>query len=315
MSWFGLAGGIVNGLFGNVTANQQIQAQKDENEKTRQYNLMLARQQNQWNIEQWNRENNYNSPTNQMQRFKDAGLNPNLIYGQSNTSGQISGSLTSGAAASPVDMSPMSRKQSIVAQALMNSQEYRMKEKQIEAIDQNTKSVAEDTRAKSFDNDIRDIIKTIPGNPKELDALLSDEDGLGLASNPYVRKSLLELRGIEYASAQLSFNELYYQAKKKFASDIASKEIDQLAVQLDISHSEATFLCQTLFARIAEAKYQANNAELQGKILTSEADIKHFHALLSDPKVLESLPDGMPTIIKILGDVVSSLLPFSRFLK
>lgn len=30
----------------------------------------------------WDRQNEYNSPKNQMARFKEAGLNPNLIYGQ-----------------------------------------------------------------------------------------------------------------------------------------------------------------------------------------------------------------------------------------
>ncbi|MDL2320068.1 hypothetical protein LJC45_02925 [Alistipes sp. OttesenSCG-928-B03] len=30
----------------------------------------------------WNRENEYNSPTAQMARYRDAGLNPNLIYGE-----------------------------------------------------------------------------------------------------------------------------------------------------------------------------------------------------------------------------------------
>ena len=33
----------------------------------------------------WNRNNQYNSPSAQMQRFKDAGLSPHLIYGQTNT--------------------------------------------------------------------------------------------------------------------------------------------------------------------------------------------------------------------------------------
>lgn len=44
-----------------------------------------------WNrqLEAWNLENEYNSPAAQMQRYQDAGLNPNLIYGQSNTSGSI----------------------------------------------------------------------------------------------------------------------------------------------------------------------------------------------------------------------------------
>lgn len=36
-------------------------------------------------IRNWNLQNAYNSPAAQMQRFKDAGLNPNLIYGQGNS--------------------------------------------------------------------------------------------------------------------------------------------------------------------------------------------------------------------------------------
>lgn len=42
----------------------------------------LARFQNDMNIENWKMQNEYNLPVNQMLRFNDAGLNPNLIYGQ-----------------------------------------------------------------------------------------------------------------------------------------------------------------------------------------------------------------------------------------
>lgn len=48
------------------------------------YNRSLASQQNEYNLEMWKMTNEYNSPQAQMQRFKDAGLNPNLIYGQGN---------------------------------------------------------------------------------------------------------------------------------------------------------------------------------------------------------------------------------------
>lgn len=53
------------------------------------YNKELADIQNQYNLDMWNRQNEYNSPQAQMQRFQEAGLNPNLIYGQG-TSGNAS---------------------------------------------------------------------------------------------------------------------------------------------------------------------------------------------------------------------------------
>lgn len=43
----------------------------------------------QWALQDWNRQNAYNSPAQQMQRFKEAGLNPNLIYTQQNTAGPV----------------------------------------------------------------------------------------------------------------------------------------------------------------------------------------------------------------------------------
>lgn len=46
----------------------------------------------QWSLDDWNMENEYNSPASQMMRYKDAGLNPNLIYGEgvAASSGQAS---------------------------------------------------------------------------------------------------------------------------------------------------------------------------------------------------------------------------------
>ena len=49
---------------------------------TNRANERMQHEQNKWNLEQWNRNNAYNSPAAQMQRFKAAGLNPDLMYQQ-----------------------------------------------------------------------------------------------------------------------------------------------------------------------------------------------------------------------------------------
>lgn len=53
------------------------------------YANKLANQQNQRQIDFWNMQNAYNTPKAQMARYAEAGLNPNLIYGQSNTASPI----------------------------------------------------------------------------------------------------------------------------------------------------------------------------------------------------------------------------------
>lgn len=77
----GLIGGVASAISG---ANQRkkdrkahARAQKEQNRA----NMELAEYAYQKDLEQWNRANAYNLPENQMKRLKDAGLNPNLVYG------------------------------------------------------------------------------------------------------------------------------------------------------------------------------------------------------------------------------------------
>lgn len=52
------------------------------NKKNRDFSREMYQLTRKDNLEFWNMQNEYNSPQAQMQRFQDAGLNPNLIYGQ-----------------------------------------------------------------------------------------------------------------------------------------------------------------------------------------------------------------------------------------
>lgn len=66
--------GIGQGLQGFITGKQN-KDQREWNEKM--YGLQRADA-----LSDWNRQNQYNSPEEQMRRLKAAGLNPNLVYGQ-----------------------------------------------------------------------------------------------------------------------------------------------------------------------------------------------------------------------------------------
>lgn len=48
--------------------------------KQREWSEKMQNQQNAWNLEMWNKANEYNSPSAQVERLRDAGLNP-LYYG------------------------------------------------------------------------------------------------------------------------------------------------------------------------------------------------------------------------------------------
>lgn len=166
----GLISGIMSMIGARRNVDRQIKAQREENERTRQYNLMLAQQQNAWNVEQyereqqdylsnWNRQNAYDSPVAQMQRYKDAGLNPNMIYDKMTSSPQIdtssvAGSLTAGDSASSADMSALGRLPTF-GDALQQSVDTALKQAQIAKLKADTKNTEEDTRGKESDNRVK----------------------------------------------------------------------------------------------------------------------------------------------------------------
>lgn len=153
----GAVSSIANLIGGNSSLRKQIQAQKEENQRNREYNLYLARLQNQWNLDQWQRENDYNSPTAQMARYRKAGLNPNLIYGQQNTAAS-SPTLTSGASSAPQDMGPIGQKRNF-GQAMQEMLNLEMQKAQIDAIKAgtentkaNTEKTSEEIKSLTIDN-------------------------------------------------------------------------------------------------------------------------------------------------------------------
>lgn len=74
-----IAGGIAGGLF-----NRKSQSNANK------VNIQLAREQQQFEQKMVQEQNEYNSPVNQMQRYAQAGLNPNLVYTQGNPGNQTS---------------------------------------------------------------------------------------------------------------------------------------------------------------------------------------------------------------------------------
>lgn len=72
----GGAQAIGSGLTSIINTNKTIKAQR----KLAEYSYSK-------DLEMWNKANEYNSPTAQMERLKNAGLNPHLVYGNGSVTG------------------------------------------------------------------------------------------------------------------------------------------------------------------------------------------------------------------------------------
>lgn len=68
------AGSWLGGLFDS-------NSQQETNEQNQQFAREMYAQQRADNLSMWHTQNDYNSPQKQMQRLRESGLNPNLVYG------------------------------------------------------------------------------------------------------------------------------------------------------------------------------------------------------------------------------------------
>lgn len=101
MSWIGSAitagAGLISGLFqpsykkqariqdeyAQKAQQRQFDYQTQLNQQAQDFNLQNMEIQNKYAVDNWLMQQEYNSPTEQLKRVKDAGLNPNLVMGQS----------------------------------------------------------------------------------------------------------------------------------------------------------------------------------------------------------------------------------------
>jgi len=129
-----MLGGIISGI-GNLAGSYfGYKGQKEAN-KT---NIQLAEQARQHDISMWNAQNAYNTPAMQMQRLKEAGLNPNLVYGSG--AGQTTASPPPKAPVPKVDNELASLAQMSLTPMISLYQDWQVKKAQIDNLEAETRS-------------------------------------------------------------------------------------------------------------------------------------------------------------------------------
>lgn len=266
-------GSLVGAASQNVNINKTIKAQQEENQKNRDYNLQLAKMQNEWNLEQWERENEYNNPLNVMSRLKTAKLNPNLIYGQgANTLSAPSPSLTSGAPSSPQDMSLLAQRPT-VGQIMSQGLQNRSIQAQIENIEAQTKKTLADA----------DISET-EAKYKEAEKLLGIELG-----NQNLRKNAQEISNL-YVDWQMKVNQnegmLYDVFMKKIEYAFKEREMEAIVKNLEnqtkLSSNEVEYAIKSLSLRLAGLKAETDLKvyDASMRALLEDGSIKNLLAAL-----------------------------------
>lgn len=311
-----LAGGIA-GLFG----------QKKQQEENREYNKELARMQNQWNLEQWQRENVYNTPAAQRARLRAAGMNPDLASGGAGGVAASSPTFTSGAPSSPVDYSSFIPSPSEMSSAVDTFASLRKKQDLLDAEVENKQA---DTDVKKGTSDIlaSDAAFRDAYNKNVLDLqgadikLKGSADTLNDSQVKMLRASTNKI-DIESKNLIASYDEIkarianidadtYKKGVDAFlAEKMTNASVKKMAAETNLTTEQCRDLLRTQMYRIANL--QAENSEIRAKTANISMGTDKLSFDLSSDMQFKDMERALNMVngtLKNSAGVMRDLIPF-----
>nr|DAH63216.1 MAG TPA: DNA pilot protein VP2 [Bacteriophage sp.] len=241
-----VASGVMGAISQNKQIDKQIKAQREENEKARQFNRESAELANRWSIEQWNRENAYNTPAAVRQRLREGGVNPDLFYGQgSQNLASASPTVSQTAPTEPTDVSAIGNKQT-VGDVWSNVLQNQLVESQFE------KAVAETDSTKQKTENLK-------------------VEGKILSADALTRAAQNEAT-LEFTKTQVYVNhsiaELNHSEKEKISAEITELNAKVDSLYQGIEESKAVI--RNLNAKTAQARYDMYMRSKEFKLKVQE---------------------------------------------
>ena len=297
--------GAATSLFAGIRASkqqqkivaQQIQAQKEENAANRRYNLMLAEKQNRWNLEQWQRNNDYNTPSAVMSRLREAGVNPHMYYSKGNAMGGVSTAspeMTAGAPSSPIDTSGLlqqrtygdaiqkAMEQSLLAASVRKTNaEAGLVDQKRETEEYNTDIFESDAAFRNALNGsslrLTDMDIELKGSQKNL---TDGQIGMLRYEAAMLQKQMdkidQENKLMEEQIANLTEERRSIILKRVLDSQLVEAQCKELAAKTHLSYEEARDLAETRAARILNLNMSSQKMQNEAYSVAWDTKIKHL---------------------------------------
>lgn len=243
----------------------------EQNRKNREFAQKQADQQRVYALDDYHMQNAYNSPSSQMARLKDAGLNPNLVYGNGAT-----------ATGGNVRSSPPAQYEGKAPQLQLGETVGRYFTTQIQELQSNNLKAQNDVllaQKKNIDADT--ISKLFGGNLKEFDFNLKTELRNNSLSKAWQITKNLDLTS-NLTAAQIA------NTKARTDTENETRQPRINAIIQSTSESAQRILNMIIQAAKSEAEIsyiytQIANAEKDGKLKQFEIELNQLGLTKNDP--------------------------------
>lgn len=252
----GLMGPTITGvsslLGGAINAGSQL----GTNSSQLSYAKEMYQKQRADALADWNMQNEFNSPKQQMLRFKEAGLNPNLIYGQMSNSPAVRSS-------SPQSYSPTAPQVDLTRPAGMMIDQYYDGQLKTATID-NVKALAE---------------------VNQQNALLKSMEVLKEAQNtPFYE-------GLAIANANMRFNEAALKSEE-YEQYVDTKDLRKKSLQANLDNVLATTSLTS--ENKLKVQQEISNLKQTGELQKLELDMRKAGISPNDPVLMRIIAQGLP---------------------
>lgn len=292
------SGGILNSV------SQQWTNRQNRNFSREMYNRTYAD-----NLSFWHQQNKYNSPSSQMQRFKDAGLNPNLVYGQGtpgNASQIPTPDVQSAPARSPEWGGALQGLGTGIVSSLNQIADLEIKQAQTDNLKAQAGVIRQEEQLKAAQ--VRSYGLNYETGTFDL-GLKKDMRGYNLdAARENIRKTRTDID----ISLDRNFREAIQTASNvtEAAERITSMQLQRLSMEAD--RAKTIQETSKIMAEKAHIRQQIQNLKIDGSLKKLELELKRENIYPHDPMWQRSLNMMLPRMIGITPDSTKSDSIFSK---
>lgn len=265
-----VVGSVISGLINNANTDSN-------NAENRAFQAQQQEQQNIYNTNQWNAQNAYNAPAAQMARYTAAGLNPNLIYGQADSSVATAAPLAVASRYVAQARVPVDYGQAL-SSGVTAYNNTRLTDAAVPKTEADTANTREDTTLKAAQAGLTESQTTGQDQTNDLIKPLADSN---IAKN-----------NADAASAIVQAN--YTAFMKQFNADLVSSETEKNKADTDMTISSNVRAAVMQATTIKEAVQRiALDAQQQATSAADSLKIKQEADLILGSKTLQNMDVSM----------------------
>lgn len=258
----GLGSSLISSAFGSIFGDNSAKKQF-------KYQQQLNREAFQHDVDMWNRQNAYNTPSAQMERLQAAGLNPNLVYGNGGATNTASSAPTYNAGSAPDVSSARAAAASLANQGFNTALNFKLQQVQAANLQADTELKQTQGQLNQTNNELALLDKYLKQN--------TVDDNIRYQLEKWKLDLVLGRNQIKLGDQQFLLNQ---SQMKKLDAEVGfvlanTKLTNEQAEQVSIYNQ---YLPGVLRSQIASNNANAYNAIQHGRLAIKQAETEQYRA-------------------------------------